>query len=137
MSDAYAHAADPPTVAIAYNDDGTVHALCWTWETGQNYAMHEGRVVVAVADDGITDIDTAQARYDFERAAYRDNNGLPDTQPDHNHIWGRLETSRFAGTAHRRCLVDDCSIINAYDDDEIAGLDAYPFAFDTEPHEED
>lgn len=37
--------------------------------------------------------------------------------PDHDHVWGELRESRLAGTLHRRCLVDDCDIINAYDDD--------------------
>lgn len=128
MTNAYSPAPEPPTVAIAYEDDGTVYDLCSHWETGQNFAQ-DGRVVIAVADDGITDVATAQARYDFERAAYRDNNGLAETEPDHVHIWGRLETSRLAGTAHRKCLVDDCKVVNAYDDDEIEEDPTYPFVF--------
>ena len=41
-----------------------------------------------------------------------------DEPVEHKHRWGRLEQSRFAGTWHRKCLVEGCRFINAYDDDE-------------------
>lgn len=37
---------------------------------------------------------------------------------DHEHIWGELESSRFGGIIHRKCQVEDCKFINAYDADE-------------------
>lgn len=63
---------DPPTVAIVYNQDGSVYDACWSWETGQNYALHEGRRVVAVAADGGVSVEDAQALYDHEVALYKD-----------------------------------------------------------------
>lgn len=63
---------DPPAVALVYNQDGSVYDACYTWETGQNYALHEGRRVVAIADDGGMTIERAQAIYDADRAAHID-----------------------------------------------------------------
>lgn len=36
---------------------------------------------------------------------------------EHTHIWGDLERSHLAGTLHRKCTVDGCRVINAYDDE--------------------
>lgn len=36
---------------------------------------------------------------------------------EHEHKWGDLERSRIAGTLHRKCQVDGCRFINAYDDE--------------------
>lgn len=36
---------------------------------------------------------------------------------EHLHVWGEMERSHFAGTAHRKCTVSGCTWINAYDDD--------------------
>ena len=68
-----------PVVAIVYNEDGTVYDECWSWETGQTYALSAGYRVVAVADDGDMTVDRAQNLYDGERARYRDCYGLDDT----------------------------------------------------------
>lgn len=38
---------------------------------------------------------------------------------EHEHIWGNLEVSRFAGTAHRKCQVEGCKFIKALEDDEL------------------
>lgn len=61
-----------PIVAIAYEDDGTIHDHCGTWETGQNFALAQGLRVVAVADDGHMDVPSAQRLYDAERERYID-----------------------------------------------------------------
>lgn len=37
---------------------------------------------------------------------------------DHVHAWGPLEHSRLAGTVHRKCQVEGCLIILAFDEDE-------------------
>lgn len=34
----------------------------------------------------------------------------------HEHRWGRLELSRFAGTCHRKCLVSGCKAISVDDE---------------------
>lgn len=70
-------APEPPTVAVVYNADGTVYDRCYTWQAGQNYAMHEGRRVVAVADDAGVTIEEAQCLYDAELAAHVDCWGAP------------------------------------------------------------
>jgi len=36
----------------------------------------------------------------------------------YGHRWGVIENSRFTGAAFRRCLNDNCDIINALDDDD-------------------
>lgn len=59
------------TVALVYDDNG-VYDECFTWESGQSYALHEGMRVVAVADDGYMTMDAAQRLYDSERASYLD-----------------------------------------------------------------
>lgn len=69
---------DPPIVALVMNDDGTVYDRCFTWEAGQNYALHEGLRVVAVADDGHMTASRAQGIYDDDRNAYRDCYGITD-----------------------------------------------------------
>jgi hypothetical protein len=71
-------APEPPTVAIVLNEDGTYHDRCFTWETGQSFALSEGMRVVAVADDGQMTMDDAQRLYDAERARYRDCYGLSE-----------------------------------------------------------
>lgn len=68
-------------VAIVYNDDGSVHDYCYSWETGQCFALHEGKIVKAVRDDGdYSTIEWAQSLYNSERAAYRDCFGI-EAQP--------------------------------------------------------
>lgn len=47
----------------------------------------------------------------------------------HEHVWGPLEQSRFAGTVHRKCTVDGCRCINAYDDEEESEDDHDAFMF--------
>lgn len=37
----------------------------------------------------------------------------------HECQWGELETSRLAGTSHRKCQVPGCKMVNILDDDEI------------------
>lgn len=41
-------------------------------------------------------------------------------EPEHEHKWGPLEQSRFAGTTHRKCTVEGCKVISidATDDEE-------------------
>lgn len=67
-------------VAIAYNQDGTVHDWCFNWETAQNFALSEGLTVKAIADDGFMDIDRAQRLYDAEKARYDDCFGITTNQ---------------------------------------------------------
>lgn len=43
---------------------------------------------------------------------------------EHECQWGDLEASRFGGTIHRKCTVDGCRVINAYDDDDYSDEDA-------------
>lgn len=40
---------------------------------------------------------------------------------EHEHVWGPLEQSRLAGTFHRKCTVEGCKVINAYDGPENTG----------------
>lgn len=63
---------DSKVVAYVIADDGQIYDECYGWEAGQNYAMHEGLRVVAVADDGFMTKTQAQSLYDFELAAYMD-----------------------------------------------------------------
>lgn len=63
-------------VAVVYNEDGTVYDHCFTWETGQNYALSNGYRVEAVADDGTMTIKRQQDLYDAERERYRDCFGI-------------------------------------------------------------
>ena len=66
---------EPDTVAVVLNPDGTIYDECYTWEAGQNYALHEGKKVIAVRDDGSYTIAMAQGLYDSELARWKDNNG--------------------------------------------------------------
>ena len=59
-------------VAEVLNDDGTIYDHCYNWETGQNYALSEGRKVRAIADDGHMTIEDAQRLYDSELAIFLD-----------------------------------------------------------------
>ena len=64
-------------VAIVYSDDGgPCIDKCYTWESGQNYALSMGYKVIAVADDGFMTMEMAQELYDAERARYRDCFGI-------------------------------------------------------------
>lgn len=74
---AYLTSPTPPVVAEVYNADGTVFDRCYTWEAGQSYAMHEGRRVVATADDRSMTVEDAQRLYDSELAAHLDCWGRP------------------------------------------------------------
>lgn len=38
---------------------------------------------------------------------------------DHKHEWGPLEQSRFGAIVHRKCQVDGCKFVNAYDEDDL------------------
>jgi len=40
---------------------------------------------------------------------------------EHEHVWGDLESSRFAGTVHRKCTVDGRRFVKALEDDEQPG----------------
>lgn len=63
--------SEPPTVAIVLNDDGTYNDRCWSYETGENFAM-QGWKVVAIADDGPYTKEMAQVLYDGCLALYKD-----------------------------------------------------------------
>lgn len=63
---------DYTIVAHVLNEDGTIYDKCYTWEAGQNYAIYEGRKVVAVADDGNMTAADAQRLYDSELALHLD-----------------------------------------------------------------
>ena len=41
-----------------------------------------------------------------------------DGTKEHEHKFGPLERSRLAGTAHRKCTVDGCKVIDALDEDD-------------------
>lgn len=60
------------TVAVVYDEDGSLYDYCFGWEAAQNYVLHEGMTGVAVADDGLVTVEIAQARYDSDKAAYDD-----------------------------------------------------------------
>lgn len=68
----YRRAPEPTVVALVFDDDGTIYDRVWAWEAGQNYALHEGRKVVAVARDRYMGIAEAQEIYDAERARFLD-----------------------------------------------------------------
>jgi len=57
-------------------------------------------------------LEAAKADLETERSLFRKLSGC------HEHQWGPLERSRFAGTVHRKCTVPGCKAINALDDDE-------------------
>ena len=59
-------------VAIVYDESDHEIDRCYTWESGQNYALSQGFRVIAVADDGSTTIESAQQLYDAERARHLD-----------------------------------------------------------------
>ena len=63
---------DPSTVALVLDDEGAVYDEAYCWEAAQNYALHEGREVIAVADDGFMSKEQIQALCDAERARYLD-----------------------------------------------------------------
>lgn len=64
--------AYPETVALIFNDDGSVYDEAFTWETAQCAALHEGRVVLAVRNDGFMTAADIQRLCDYERANYLD-----------------------------------------------------------------
>lgn len=72
MTDGYVSTPEPPTVAVVLSPEGEIIDRCYTWEAGQNYALHEGLRVIAVADDGGMTIDFAQQLYDAELARHDD-----------------------------------------------------------------
>lgn len=59
-------------VAVVFDDDGVVIEHCFTWQTGQNFALSEGKRVLAVADDGFMVVANAQKLYDADRDRYND-----------------------------------------------------------------
>lgn len=71
----YETVIDPPTVAIAYTDDGTVYDTLWSWEAGVNYS-NMGYSVKATAADGGVSVEQAQGWYDAERALAADCFGM-------------------------------------------------------------
>lgn len=58
--------AEREVVAIVYNEDGSIHDRCFSWETGQTYA-NAGYEVQAVNPDGSITVEEAQSMYDRER----------------------------------------------------------------------
>lgn len=64
------------TVALILNEDGTVHDKAYTWGAAQNYALCEGRKVLAVADDGYMTKDDIQALCEAERERFLDCFGV-------------------------------------------------------------
>lgn len=71
----YDKPGEPAVVAVIFDDDGTVYDHAWSWETGQNFAMHGNRVV-AVRNDGYMTISAMQALFDSDRDRYRDCYGI-------------------------------------------------------------
>lgn len=80
QADAIHHAVEPLVVAEIY-DPATGEKMdeCWSWETGQNYARGNYKVV-AIADDRACGKDEAQAIYDYERRLAQDCWGLGDNE---------------------------------------------------------
>lgn len=66
----------PGAVAEILDDDGTVIDVALSWQTARNYALHEGRRVRVLADDGTMTRDRLQRLCDMDRALYRDCYGL-------------------------------------------------------------
>jgi hypothetical protein len=58
-------------VAIVYDSDGSIHDHCFTWETGQSFALG-GYVVEAIAVDNYMGIEEAQGLYDAELERHND-----------------------------------------------------------------
>ena len=58
--------AERTVVAVVFNEDGTIHDRCHSWESGQTYA-NAGYEVQAVNDDGHVTKEVAQSMYDRER----------------------------------------------------------------------
>lgn len=52
---------------------------CWTWESGQNYARQNYKVI-ATEDDGYMTKAEAQSLYDYERTLAQDCWGLSDKE---------------------------------------------------------
>ena len=63
-------------VAVVYDEDGTVFDYAYNWESAQNYALAEGRLVRVVADDGGMTKDEIQRLCDAERDRFRDCFGV-------------------------------------------------------------
>ena len=60
MSTYYVPATEPPTVALVIDPDtGLVHDQCYTWETGQTYAL-DGWQVLAIRSNGSMTVEAAQ-----------------------------------------------------------------------------
>lgn len=84
--DAYSKPGDPPVVAIIYDPvTGEEYDRAWSWETGQNYARSNYKVVAVAPDPypyggGAMSIEEAQAIYDTERRWAQDAFGIDDTQ---------------------------------------------------------
>lgn len=67
--------SDPTVVAYVYETEdtsGEPYDEVWTWEAAQTYALHDGAVIVAVADDGHMSKEDIQALCDAERARHID-----------------------------------------------------------------
>jgi hypothetical protein len=59
-------------IAKVIDETGEVFDECYTWEAAQNYALHEGMRIVAVADDGFMSRDDIQQLCDSELRRYND-----------------------------------------------------------------
>ena len=69
---------DPIVIAEVFNPEtGEKYDECWSWETGQNYARMNYKVV-AIRDDGYMTINDQQELYDYERRVVQDCFGLTD-----------------------------------------------------------
>lgn len=63
--------------------------------------------------------------------------------PDHDHVWGEVESSRLAGTPHRKCVVEGCRDItldlsddeDPEDEDEDAPVFRLTIHHDDYPHD--
>lgn len=69
----------PESIAFVLDEEGhQIDDLADTWETVQNFALNQGRKVIAFKDDGHLTKDEVQNLADRERALYRDCRGLPE-----------------------------------------------------------
>jgi hypothetical protein len=63
-------------VAEVLNPDGTVYDHTYNWETAQNIALHEGRKINVLCDDGGMTKAEIQALCDAELERYNDCFGV-------------------------------------------------------------
>lgn len=65
-------------VAIVLDEDGNADDYCFNWQSAQNYALNEGRQIVAINDDCTMTKAEIQSLCDAERDRYRDCYGIED-----------------------------------------------------------